>query len=169
MKNPEADFEQAFVDNYERLVNSLTAIVGDRELARDSVQEAFVKASTRWRKIRGYDDPMAWVRRVAINRSRDHLRATERRRRREQRVVDQSRQVDPVDSDAVDSAIRLHELLAGLPPQQRAAATLYYLEELPVDDIAATLGISGGAVKYHLNQARGALRVVVERDRHRHE
>ncbi|MDH3302861.1 MAG: sigma-70 family RNA polymerase sigma factor [Acidimicrobiia bacterium] len=169
MKNLDGDFEQAFVDNYERLVNSLTAIVGDRELARDSVQEAFVKASTRWRKIRGYDDPMAWVRRVAINRSRDHLRATERRRRRERKVIDQNPTLDPVDSDMVDAAIRLHDLLARLPPQQRAAATLYYLEELSVDDIATTLGITGGAVKYHLNQARATLRIVVERDRRLHE
>lgn len=169
MKDLETDFEQAFVDNYERLVNSLTAIIGDRELARDCVQEAFVKASTRWRKIRRYDDPVAWIRRVAINRSRDHLRATERRRRRERKVVDQNPPVDPVDSDTVDAAIRLSELLARLPRQQRAAATLFYLEELSVDDIAATLGISGGAVKYHLNQARGTLRIVVERDRRVHD
>ncbi|MDH3294249.1 MAG: sigma-70 family RNA polymerase sigma factor [Acidimicrobiia bacterium] len=167
MRSPESEFEDVFLDNYERLVSSLTAIVGDRELARDCVQEAFIKASTRWRKISRYDDPAAWIRRVAINRSRDHLRSSTRRQRREV-LVSPDAGIDADSTGLVDSSITLGALLRTLPERQRAAASLYYLEDLPVADIAVSLGISDGAVKYHLNQARSALRVVVERQEQRH-
>ncbi|MEZ5255591.1 MAG: sigma-70 family RNA polymerase sigma factor [Ilumatobacteraceae bacterium] len=52
----------------------------------------------------------------------------------------------------------LNSVLATLPKQQRAAIALYYVEGLPVRDVAEALGISEGAVKYHLHQGRERLR-----------
>ena len=70
------DLEQLFRAHYDRLVRSLTLACGDGEHAADAVQEAFVRAHVRWRKVRRYDDPVGWVRRVAINLLRDqHRRA----------------------------------------------------------------------------------------------
>jgi len=80
---PEPEFEAFFHAHYDQLVRSLTLITGDREAARDCVQEAFIKASTRWRKVRRYDNPVGWVRRVAINQGRDAHRSSQRRKRRE--------------------------------------------------------------------------------------
>ncbi|HZB42618.1 MAG TPA: sigma factor, partial [Ilumatobacter sp.] len=60
-------FDALFADHYARLVRALTLVAGDREVAADAVQEAFVRAHLRWRKIGRYDDPIGWVRRVAIN------------------------------------------------------------------------------------------------------
>jgi hypothetical protein len=96
---------------------------------------------------------IAIIRRVAINRSRDHLRSSERRRRRERFVSTPSHDVDSESMGSVDSSLRFRRLLQTLPDQQRFAAGLHYLEDLPVAEIAACLGISSGAVKYHLNQA----------------
>lgn len=168
MSIPEPEFERFFLDHYERLVNSLTAIVGDRELARDCVQEAFIKASARWRRIRRYDDPAGWVRRVAINRSRDVHRAGRRRKRRETLVAPQTYQ--PIDDGAglVAGSMRLIDLLRTLPDQQRSAAGLFYIEDLSVAEIATAMGISVGAVKFHLNQARSTLRAVVVEEEYRH-
>ena len=42
--------------------------------AYDAVQEAFVQAVVHWRKVSRYDDPLAWIRRVAINRLHDDYR-----------------------------------------------------------------------------------------------
>ncbi|MGI9595603.1 MAG: RNA polymerase sigma factor [Acidimicrobiales bacterium] len=162
MSVPQPDFEQFFVANYDQLVRSLTAITGDAETARDCVQDAFIKASTRWRRVRRYDSPITWVRRVAINRSRDLHRADQRRRRRERRVAPASDQRSEDESGLVDGSMRLLDLLRQLPDRQRSVAALFYVEDLPVAEIATILGISSGAVKFHLNKARQALRGAME-------
>ncbi|MDG2114171.1 MAG: sigma factor, partial [Actinomycetota bacterium] len=78
----EPEFENLFLEAYEGLVRSLTAVTSDAELAADCVQEAFIKAHARWGRIRRYDNPVTWIRRVAINRARDILRSEARRRSR---------------------------------------------------------------------------------------
>jgi DNA-directed RNA polymerase specialized sigma24 family protein len=45
----------------------------------DAVQEAFVQAVVHWRKVSRYDDPVAWIRRVAINRGLNKRRSRRRR------------------------------------------------------------------------------------------
>jgi RNA polymerase sigma-70 factor (ECF subfamily) len=164
--NPE--FDRLFIEHYDRLVRSLTLITGDREGARDAVQDAFVKASARWRAVGRYEDPVGWIRRVAIHRSRDLHRAETRRRRRELRVVSPLDQTQPDRTTTVDGSLRLIDLLRGLPDRQRSVASLFYIEDLPVAEIADALEISTGAVKFHLNRARSALRSAVEREAHPH-
>jgi RNA polymerase sigma-70 factor (ECF subfamily) len=69
--------DSLFRAHYGRLVRALTLACNDPEIATDAVQEAFVKAPLHWRRIQQYDDPVGWIRRVAINRLRDdHRRQT---------------------------------------------------------------------------------------------
>jgi len=56
----------------------------------------------------------------------------------------------------------LRELLSSLPPQQRLAIVMFYVEDRSINHIATTLGISEGAVKFHLSRGRDKLRTVVE-------
>jgi RNA polymerase sigma-70 factor (ECF subfamily) len=150
------DIEDYFRAHYARLVRALTLVCGSHELAADAVQEAFVKAHLRWRRISRYDDPIGWIRRVAINRLHDERR----RRGRHDRAVDRlAVEVDdvvepPHPSDVTD----LTAAIADLPRQQRLAVALYYLEGLSVSETATTLELSDGAVKFHLHQARQRLR-----------
>ena len=58
-------------------------------------------------------------------------------------------------------AERLAAALADLPRQQRAAVALYYLDGLSVAETAAALGLSDGAVKFHLHEARARLRTLL--------
>lgn len=161
---PEPEFERFFLRYYDQLVRSLTAATGNEELARDCVQEAFVKASVRWKKVRRYDNPAAWVRRVAINRSRDLYRAERRRRLREEKVTPVEAHQASDASPLVDGSLQLVQLLDELPPMQRSAAALFYIDDLPVAEIAQSLGISSGAVKFHLNRARTSLREILVRE-----
>ena len=151
--------EQLFRAHYARLVRALTLVSGSQEAAADAVQEAFVKAHLHWRRIQRYDDPVGWIRRVAINRLRDE----HRRRGRKDRAVERmgAQQATPgVDwSDGHDATT----LLAALPRQQRLCLALHYVDGLSVAEVATTLGISDGAVKFHLHQGRDALRGVVAR------
>jgi len=105
------DIEPLFRAHYARLVRSLALACGDRELAADAVQEAFVRAHTRWSSIRGYEDPLGWVRRVAINLLHDAHRRAGRKRRAVDRLAAESTSVAaPHEPDDLDA------LLASLPP-----------------------------------------------------
>ena len=59
------DFDAFYQASYHRLVGQVTVLAGSLEDAEDAVQEAFARASTRWARLRDYDAPEAWVRRVS--------------------------------------------------------------------------------------------------------
>lgn len=156
---PENDFEALFAAHYERLVRTLSLVAGDAEAAADAVQEAFVKAHLRWRTVSGYDDPIGWVRRVAINQIRDGHRRRVRKDRALLRLASRDRNDSaPVEIDEFD------RLLATLPKQQRAATALFYVDGLSIAEIAVALDLAEGSVKSHLHDARRRLRPVLERE-----
>jgi RNA polymerase sigma-70 factor, ECF subfamily len=147
------DVESLFRAHYGRLVRALTVVCGNRETAADAVQEAFVKAHLKWRVVSHYDDPVGWIRRVAINKLRDEHRRLGRRDRLVERLGGEP--TLSLDEPQLDE---LGKQLAGLPRQQRIAVALFYVDQLTVAEIADALGISTGAVKFHLHQGRERLR-----------
>jgi RNA polymerase sigma-70 factor (ECF subfamily) len=151
------DLESLFRAHYPRLVRALTLAAGSREAASDAVQEAFVKAHLHWRRVSRYDDPVAWVRRVAINRLHDDHRRVGRKDRALGRLQHEWQEPAVEWSDGAD----VDDLLAELPRQQRLAIALFYVEGLTVAEVADALRLSEGAVKFHLHQGRERLRTVV--------
>jgi RNA polymerase sigma-70 factor (ECF subfamily) len=109
--------------------------------------------------LRHYEDPVGWIRRVAINLLRDDRRRTARKHRAAARLA-----AEPEPVDAEPETGGLAELLAALPHQQRVAVALYYVEGLPVVEVAAAMGLAEGSVKSHLHDARQRLRGVIERE-----
>ena len=86
---------------------------------------------------------------------RDHFRHEARGVRARERVAGQT--IATVDApelpdDALMAAVR------ALPPQQQIAVSLFYVEQLSVREIATSMKVSEGAVKYHLHAGRAALR-----------
>lgn len=161
MRSRRDEFETFFLDNYDRVLGLLVATTGSHEQARDATQEAFIRAHAQWSKIRTYDSPAGWVRRIAINRSRDNFRSDRRRRTREL-AQQTTRQSQP--SDVVESLAVALQLLAPLSPRQREVASLFYIDDRSVNEIAGILGLSDGTVKSHLSEARAVLRVSVHRN-----
>ena len=155
---PSEGFESLFRAHYGRLVRTLTLAAGDRELAADAVQEAFVRAHVHWRRIEGYEDPIGWVRRVAVNLLHDDRRRTDRKRRAIERLA-----AEPSSVPAPREPDDLDRLLASLAPQQRTAVALHYVEELSIAEVAAAMGLATGSVKSHLHDARRRLRTRLER------
>jgi RNA polymerase sigma-70 factor (ECF subfamily) len=147
------DLESLFRAHHGRLVRALTVACGNEQIAADAVQVAFVKAHLKWRSIMSYDDPVGWIRRVAINNMRDE----HRRESRKQQVVDRLGAEPEVQVQA-PQLDEVAAMLAGLPRQQRLSLALFYVDGLSVAETAATLGISEGAVKFHLHQGRSTLR-----------
>ena len=148
-----------FRQHYGRLVRALTLVCGDREQAADAVQEAFVKAHLRWRRLQHYEDPVGWIRRVAVNGLRDHHRRTVRKNAAVERLGGTTPMIAEDTSAMADVGdARMTELLAGLPKQQRLCLALFYVDGLSIAETAAALELSEGAVKFHLHQGRERLR-----------
>ena len=151
------EIEPLFRAHYARLVRALALVCGDGEVAADAVQEAFVRAHIRWRRLRHYDDPVGWIRRVALNLVRDDHRRTVRKQRAVARLAS-----EPVVIGPEPEPDRLTTLLGALPRQQRMAVALYYVDGLSIAEVAATMGLAEGSVKSHLHDARQRLRGVIE-------
>jgi RNA polymerase sigma-70 factor (ECF subfamily) len=154
------DFDAAFLGSYSRLVRTLTVICGDAEVAADCVADAFERAFVRWRRIARLDDPVAWVRRVAINRAHDvHRRSTRGIRAVERLAATAAAQpAEQAEPHSFRPDDQIMDAITALPQQQRTVVVLHYLEDMSVIDVATTMGLTDGAVKYHLHQARERLR-----------
>jgi RNA polymerase sigma-70 factor, ECF subfamily len=145
-------FEEFYVATVGRLVGQLFPVTGDLHEAEEVVQEAFARASTRWGRLRDYDLPEAWVRRVAMNLAAD------RHRRRRRQVAALQREGPPPSVPPVSvEALALVHALGTLPVRQRQAIVLHYLVDLPVEEVAATLGARAGTVKSWLARGRRTL------------
>ena len=62
-------FEDFYLKDYQAVVGLAYALSGNRWLAEDLAQEAFLAAHRNWPRISAYDQPGAWVRRVVANLS----------------------------------------------------------------------------------------------------
>jgi RNA polymerase sigma-70 factor, ECF subfamily len=65
------------------------------------------------------------------------------------------------DISAFDNADEVHRALDQLPLLQREALTLYFLEDLSLDEMAATLDVPVGTVKSRLHYAKLAMRMIL--------
>lgn len=149
-------------DQGPRLVQSLSLIARDRELAADAAQDAFIQLYRHWDDMETVRDPVAWLYRVAINRSNDYRRRLARSARLLERLI-----TTASDDDWVAPEVAASQLVAAfrtLPLGQRTAATLYYLADLPVAEVARVMNVSEGTVDRHLYRAREALRGTLEAD-----
>jgi RNA polymerase sigma-70 factor (ECF subfamily) len=146
------DFEGFFAMAYPRLVRQLFAVVGDVDEAEDVVQEAFARAAVRWQRICTYDDPQAWVRRVALNRARSNLRRSRRAFAALVRTGPVAN-VPELSPDATAVAMAMRQL----PRRHREVLVLYYIVQLSVHETARQLGIPTGTVKSRLARGRMAL------------
>ena len=149
------DFAEFYEASYARLVALVAAMVGDRHQAEDIAQEAFARALTRWPRVARYDLPEAWVRRVALRLTVDASRRA-RRSLRLSALLAAGQRGGAVAGDPL-AATALSVALMRLPLPQRQVLVLYYLADLPVDDIARDCGVSATTVRTRLAAARRRL------------
>lgn len=153
-----SDFDDHFRYHYPRLVRSLGAGADDAEAA---VQEAFMEAHLRWRTVSRLDDPIGWVRRVAVRRILNQHRSHGRKIRAVQRLEVDVSSLGDHDSAGI-TRLDLAGAIRALPPRQRVALVLYHLDGLPVREVADAMGVSEGTVKSQLHDARANLRPLLE-------
>jgi RNA polymerase sigma-70 factor (sigma-E family) len=137
-------------------------LTGDRTLAEDLVQEAFVKLVGRFADLRDPGAFEAYLRRTVVNLARMHFR----RRRRERAYVERERQLPPAASPQPDVATHqyMREALLALPERQRAAVVLRFYEDLSELQIADALRCRPGTVKSLLARGKQGLRKQIRGD-----
>ena len=140
-------------------------ILRDRELARDAVQNALVRA---WRDLPGLRDPErfdAWLHRLLVNACLDESR---RRRRRpiEVEIVEIHQPATSDESGPHADRDLAERALALLDPEHRALVVLHYYLGYPLPDAASSLGISLPAAKSRLHRAMLGLRRSMTADAH---
>ncbi len=140
------------------MVRLALLLVDDRETAEDIVQDAFAAVHRRWDSIATEEAALPYLRRCVVNGARSALRRRRTARRYPQ--PDES----ALTSDPPDQQVLLAEehrevlaALSRLSTRQREVLVLRYWSELTESQIAATLGISIGAVKSMAARGRDAL------------
>lgn len=154
-------FEHFFKLNYrevEQRVRASGATGATDHVAAEATQEAFVRAYQRWWRLSHYQNPAAWVQRVALNYRTDLQRQD---RRQSNLVTTMAVQYQPEDTEL---APQIEAAVGSLPPRQQAAVRAVYTNGMSTTETADELGISTGAVRFHLNQARTTLRPALSSD-----
>jgi RNA polymerase sigma-70 factor (ECF subfamily) len=138
-------------------------ILRDADLARDAVQEAYVRA---WRDLPGLRDPTrfdAWLHRLTVNACLDALR----RKRRRPIEVELSPIMDPPTGDTTALVANRDELERGfrrIAPDHRAILVLHYYVGMSISAVAETLEIPVGTAQSRLHRALRALRAAMAAD-----
>lgn len=155
------DAFEAFFWRYERdILGYLWRLTGDEQAAHDLSQETFLRAWQHFDTIQRYEQPRAWLFRVASNLGINHLRARSRRSQHIAVTEDiQNRETangDPAHRLAENDAIR--QTLLELPPRQRAAVVLCDVYGLSSAEAAEALSLSHGSLKMSLWRGRERFR-----------
>jgi RNA polymerase sigma-70 factor (ECF subfamily) len=152
--------------HHRRLYRIALGYLRDPDLAKDVVQETFVKAfqnASRW-DTRAEVAP--WLARIAVNQSIDQYRRVRRRRTAEEPLAEGDHSETLTVGDASPDALvrgreigeRIQTALAVLPERQRAVFVLRHCEEMTLEEIAESLQMNLGTVKSALHRAVRRLR-----------
>lgn len=149
---------------HRKLVAHAQRLIGEADLAADLAQDAWTDI------IRGLgrlDDAAAfpaWAFRIVSRRCARAIRRRQRNRAGTRALADEMTALAPESADPGDGSDidRIRSAMADLPPHQRAAMGLFYLEGLRISEIAAALDTPPGTVKTRLMHARNTLRALLE-------
>lgn len=159
----QAAFESLFRRHQPAMYRLALHFTGSAETAADVTQEAFIKAWSKLPRLRDEAAFAGWVRSILLNGARDAGRSSQPVRSLEE---------DPRGAEAVvDNGLLPGEGMAqaqvretvrravmSLPDHQRTVVVMHHLEDMPVDEIAATLGLPKGTVVSRLARGRDMLK-----------
>ncbi|HEY7401127.1 MAG TPA: SigE family RNA polymerase sigma factor [Actinomycetota bacterium] len=138
-------------------------LTGDRELAEDLVQDAFVRLAGRLVHLRDPGAFETYLRTTVVNLSHSHFRRARVERAYLARVkATIGRRVEPGADRGLDDREALWQALGRLSRRQRAAIVLRFYEDLPEQEIADILRCRPGTVKSLVSRGLETLRTQIE-------
>ncbi|WP_420318736.1 RNA polymerase sigma factor [Ekhidna sp.] len=140
------------------MFNTLTRITNDQEVAKDLLQEAFVKA---FKRISELDDPNAfggWLKRIVLNTGLEYAR---KKKYQFEDIQNQHLEPEEVDEKLIDNNT-LHTAIKELPDGCRTVLTLHLMEGLKHKEISEQLGISESTSKTQYRHAKQLLKTKLQ-------
>jgi RNA polymerase sigma-70 factor (sigma-E family) len=131
------------------------ALCGDEHRGDDIVQQAMTRLYTHWRRASAANNIDHYVRTILVRVYIDERRLAWSSR---VRLSADPPELPAVDGPDVEERSLLRECLAQVPRRQRAVLVLRYLYDLPIEEVAQTLGCSTGTVKSQTSHGLAALR-----------
>lgn len=125
--------------------------------AEDAVGEAVLLAWQALPKLKNQDAARRWLLKITVN-------CAYGQRRSQQRVVYMDDLSHAAGSAPLPEPSGLWDAVLRLPEDQRLAVMFYYYEDMPVAEIAKTLGVAQGTVKSRLSRGRERLRVLLREE-----
>ena len=153
-RTPEEEITRMVNEHQLALLRLCFTYLHDRELARDAVQETFLKAYRGLKAFRYEANEKTWLSRIAINCCRDIHRSGWFRHT--DRFVTPDMLPEPAVQPAYEDNALTIEIMK-LPKRLREVILLYYFENMTTPEIAETLRISQQAVSNRLVRARASL------------
>ena len=146
-----------------RLVGRLTAWHADQD---DILQEVLVQVWTKASSYRAEGSLEGWLKRIAVNRCRNHFRTLASWRRKIERLTmltNSSQYEDPaVEFDGIDDSLR--DALTSLSQDERTTVVLYYLEQMPGESVAQVMNVKLETLHVRLHRARKKLKRFLQQD-----
>lgn len=175
------EFEEIVRRHQRRIFRILLGLVPDADTAETLTQECFLRAYRSRQAFRGEASVSTWLVRIAINLATDDARNRRSafwrrlfaRQRGDEDALDRAERVPDPGASPLRQVLAREQLQAvwsaaeGLSASQRTAFVLRFVEEMPIEEIARTMGVEPGTVKSHLARALAAVRKQMkEKGRH---
>lgn len=163
-REPGCDGNQFFValvnEYQEMLLHMCYVYLRDQEMARDAVQETFLKAYRSLNTFRSESSIKTWLIQIAINTCKSMKRSAWLRHH-DRRITPEEIPQTAIMPQTEDMDI-LCDIMQ-LPPKLKEVIMLYYWQNMNVSEIAQSLGIAQSTVSRRLQHARDMLREVLDR------
>jgi RNA polymerase sigma-70 factor (sigma-E family) len=161
-RTADAAIAELYQQHWNRLVRLATLLTRDGSVAEEIVQDSFIALHRRWGKLTDQAAAAAYLRTSVVNGARSALR--------HRGVEERHRQPGPPEPSGpeeravrADQDARVMTALRSLSRRQQEVLVLRYYGDWSEQDIAATLGLSKGAVKSHAHRGLAALREALAR------
>lgn len=127
--------------------------VGDRGVAEEITQNVFVALSRKAGSLRGYETLAGWLHRTTILEAKARIRSELRRRQREQTAAELAERQNEGASPLAPLVPLLDEALLSLREGDRTALVSRFLEERPLREVGAALGVDEDAARKRVSRA----------------
>jgi RNA polymerase sigma factor (sigma-70 family) len=147
---------------YKPMYNVCLRMVGNEMEAEDVMQEAFLKAFTKIGTYEGIVSFGAWLKKIVVNRSLDHLK---KRKVKFEELNEKIPDEEPVGFDISEVQMeQLKKAVQQLPDGYRVVLNLYLLEGYDHEEIAQILGISNASSRSQYLRAKLKLRQMLHKE-----
>lgn len=148
-----------------RLMRHAQRLTGAPDAAGEVVQSAWLAIL---RGLHRLEDPACfrrWAYRIVTHKCADWVRARQRGRASTTQLSSEPIDEDTSEKSPPDDSAMLTEALKQLPLDHKAVLSMFYLDEMPLMEIAEALSLPVGTVKSRLHYAREKLKVILEREK----